>query len=230
MTRQSKHSSIGLALILLGALALLGNLGLFGGLGGLVGALLLAGAGAFLLRYQQREPRQLWAFIVSFAFFGLALAAISGPLGGSYFLLMFAAGFALVFRRDARQWWALIPAGVLATLALVSGLETLLRPFDAGPVFFLGLAATFGLVYRQGQRWAVYPAIAALVLALLSTSFTGSWLLPLVLLGLGFYLLSRGSPAGQETAPRQAAEHTTPLEPPRSTELTPGEDGPQTKA
>lgn len=51
---------------------------------------------------------------------------------------------------------ALIPAGVLFTLAGVAGADVLVPGVDSGSLFFLGLAATFGYVYRlpNGQRWA----------------------------------------------------------------------------
>ena len=49
---------------------------------------------------------------------------------------------------------ALIPAGVLFTLVGVAGADVLVPGFDSGPLFFLGLAATFGYIYHlpNGQR------------------------------------------------------------------------------
>ncbi len=200
-------SSIGVLLVLAGALALLATLGLFNGVGSLFSALLFAALGAYLVRLGRSNPRQLWAFIAGFGLFGLALAAISGALAGSYFLLMLGAGFALLYRQDERRWWAMIPAGALFTLAAVAGLEALLPRIDGGPLFFLGLAATFGLVYRNAQPWAVYPAIGMAVLAVLSASFTSSWLLPIALLGGGLYLLSRKKrhpePEASEASPSE---------------------------
>ncbi|MEJ2667010.1 MAG: hypothetical protein P8Z81_07925, partial [Deinococcales bacterium] len=57
-----------------------------------------------------------------------------------------------------------------------------------------GLAATFLVLYRlpeEPKRWAIYPAVASLVLAVLGLSFGGSWVLPLALVGVGVYLLYR---------------------------------------
>ena len=204
----SSGRTIGILLVALGALALLGNFGFFGGRS-LFGALLFAGLGAYLLRLSRQQSGRLWAFIGAFGLFGLALAAISGPLSGSYFLAMLGAGFALAYRQDGARWWAIIPAGVLFTLAAVAGLESIFPRASGGPVFFLGLAATFGLVYLRHRRWAVYPAIALAVLALLSASFVSSWLFPLALLGGGLYLLSRqpryGAPATTSAPEPEAA-------------------------
>ncbi len=105
--------------------------------------------------------------------------------------------FVLVFILNRREWWALIPGGVLLTLAVVSLLEdggTL-----SGVVFFAGLALTFGLVYilpKPGGKltWALYPAgILALigVLVALGASNLTDFVLPLVLLLVGGYFIYR---------------------------------------
>lgn len=197
---------IGMALVILGALALLSNLGLFGGSGGLFGALLFAAGGAFLVRVYDRKASRIWALVGGFALFGLAAASIGGALAGLYFLGLLGGGFLLAYRNDRRQWWAIIPGGVLMSVALVAGLEELAPRFDEGPILFLGLAATFGALYRLpegGKRWAIYPAIAAVVIAILAIGFGGSWFLPLLLVGGGAYLLTRHS-SPVTTAPVQA--------------------------
>ena len=66
-----------------------------------------------------------------------------------------------------------------------------------GGIFFLGIAATFGLLYllpEMRKRWAVYPALGALILAFLSSSVTGGWIMPAVFIAGGIYLLkNKGS-------------------------------------
>ena len=191
INRERQAVLIGVGLIILGGMALLSNLGLFHGMSGLIGALLFAAGGAYLYRLYSRNPKQFWPLLVSFILFGLGAAALAnGPLSGSYFLGLTGAGFALVYRNHPRHWWAVIPAGVLLTLALVAGIDMVSR-FDPGPVLFLGFAATFGYLYRIGRRWAIYPALVAAVIAVMSLSFTGGWLLPVILIGVGAYLLSR---------------------------------------
>lgn len=124
------------------------------------------------------------------------LRALSGPLALGIPGLI----FALVYNGNRDQWWAIIPAGVLLTLAGVALVGGLLPRFDTGWLFFLGLAVTFGLVWREtggAQRWA---RVAALVfLALTGLVLLGSLIrfaLPLALLGIGIYLLVGRNQAG----------------------------------
>ncbi|MCA9836347.1 MAG: hypothetical protein KC422_05510 [Trueperaceae bacterium] len=191
--------NIGIVLIALGALVFLGNFGLFNGMPGIIGALFLAAGGILFGRVYLANQRHIWALLVGFGFFGAAAAAITGALAGAYFLAVLASGFAITYLQNKRHWWAIIPAGVLATLAFIVSIEVRL-PFLkelVGGIFFLGIAATFGLLYllpEMRKRWAVYPALGALILAFLSSSVTGGWIMPAVLIAGGIYLLkNKGS-------------------------------------
>ena len=101
--------------------------------------------------------------------------------------------FASVYAGNRTLWWAIIPAGVLLTLAGVSLVEVLLPWVSTGWLFFLGLAVTFGLVWRESggvRRWA--QVVALVFLALTFLSLLGSLIrfaLPLALVGIGLYLL-----------------------------------------
>ena len=197
--------TMGKILLAVGSVSLLANAGLLGDDSALLGALLLGAGGSLFIGYYAKRQKHLWALIIGFALFGLAGAALSGPLGGSLFLGTLAAGFATTYRRHPQNWWAIIPGGVLFTLALVAGVDEFLPAVDEGPLFFTGIAATFGYLYtlEQGaKRWAIYPALATLALAILSSSFTGGWLLPLALIGGGVYIFRRKSEA--EATPARA--------------------------
>lgn len=198
MTPRPNNSLWPLLLVALGLLFLAQNLGWLGGMVGWVWALVfIAVGGAFLyLFYQRRE--HWWTLIPGFALWGLAAAVLGGTLGGALFLALIGVGFVGVYLVQHEHWWALIPGGVLLTLGLVAYLGTATPGYDTGWVFFLGIAATFFALYAlpeaaSRQRWAIYPALAALaVMALtLVSSTVGSYLVPIVLIALGVYLFWR---------------------------------------
>lgn len=196
-------------LIGVGVLNLLVRAGWMIGVGGwLWGLLFLAGGGAFLWLYA-RDRQQWWAVFPGFGLVGLAAAVLMGNAGGVLFLALLGLAFALVYSADRRRWWAIVPAGALATLALVAWLEAWRPGYEAGWVFFLGLAATFAALLlqpaEQRQRWAVYPALALALLALLTvfTSQAGPTVIALILIVLGAFLVLRERPLGRARAPRQ---------------------------
>ena len=198
---------LGLLLIVIGLLSLFSNLGL--GFDNITGTLILSVIGYALLRFYNKKQTAgtLWMFYGAFVMFGAAAAALTNgnSFAGMYFLGFFATGFILSYLRNRSYWWALIPGGILATLAVVAGIEENISFLDSGPVFFIGIASTFAYLYmlpNNNKRWAIYPAIAAAVLAILSSSFTGGWLFPLLLIGGGWYLLKKradGSFAAPQT-------------------------------
>jgi hypothetical protein len=191
-----QNNLVGLILIAIGAMALLGNIGILGDMPTTIFALGMGAAGVYLIRAFFKNHKQIWTSIVGFTFLGLALASITGAMSGFYFLGMIGLGFAMIYRLEHKQWWAVIPGGVLLTLALMAGSEVIFPRWDAGPLFFLGLAATFGYLYVNARKkWAVYPALALLVVALLGVTFTGGWILPILLIGAGLYALNRKSQA-----------------------------------
>jgi hypothetical protein len=66
-------------------------------------------------------------------------------LGGPIVLAGISLGFWLVYLRVPSNWWAIIPAGVMLTLASITLLTTENGMETAG-VFFIGLGLTFALV------------------------------------------------------------------------------------
>ncbi len=186
-------SSTGLLLIGLGALLLLSNLGIIGGFGNIVGLGILGAMGGFLLHQHYTGRGQMWLLIVGFILLGCAAATVTGQYAGAWFLGIAGLGFLQVWREDERQWWAILPAGTFFTLAAVVVAETSARWPNGGTVFFAGLAVTFLAIYmlpRHAQSWAIIPAVASGGLALLIWGSSGSWLLPLILIGAGLYLVN----------------------------------------
>ena len=184
----------GWGLLALGVLFLLQNLGL--NFVGWIWGLVFIALGAGFLWYQQQNPSShWWALIPGFTLLGLGTLIVFEPLfgdnwGGAVFLGAIGLGFLAVYWVQRSYWWAVIPGGTLLTLAVVAGTDG--SNGDGGWLFFLGLTATFAAVYFLGQRWAVFPAAACLVLALLTNdgmqSLLGT-LIPLALVLGGAYLL-----------------------------------------
>lgn len=213
----------GLFLIGAGALFLLQNLRIIrlGGVGDLfVAAFFGLGALAFLTVFLANREHW-WSLIPAGALFGIGgligmdrlLPGVASALGGSFFLGSLSLSFWLIFAAHRKHWWAIIPGGILLTLAAVAGGGNLFAGSFGGVLFFLGLSATFGALYvlpsakdKGHTRWALIPAIfclgmAFVVAASLSTLAGAIWPLGLILLGL--YLLVR--PRRQKT-PTVAAQ------------------------
>jgi hypothetical protein len=197
-----QNNLIGLILIIVGGLALLGNFGLLGGVPALFFSAAIGAAGVYLIRYHLTRPKQFWGSIVGFALLGLAFAAISGRWDGFFFLGLLGGGFATTYVAQRKQWWAVIPAGVLWTLSLVVASNNLFPRWDEGTLFFAGLAATFGYLFAyERQRWAIFPAVALLVVGVLSLSFTGGWVFPALLIAAGVYAMKRQQKETVKTMP-----------------------------
>jgi hypothetical protein len=187
-----QNNLLGLILIVVGGLALLGNFGILGGVPGLFFSFAMGAAGVYLIRYHLSKRNQFWASIVGFALLGLAFAALSGRWDGFYFLGLLGGGFATTYTLQRKNWWAVIPAGVLWTLAGIVALENLFPRWDESTFFFAGLAATFGYLFAyEQQRWAIFPAITLLMVGVLSLSFTGGWVFPALLIAAGVYAMKR---------------------------------------
>ena len=94
-----------------------------------------------------------------------------------------------------------------------------------GLFVLLGLAATFFALTRlrvEPQGWAIFPAGALALLAVVSATTAGGWLFPLVFIAAGVYLLWRsgalagvaGPAAPKGDAPTAPTPHVAPPAPP----------------
>ncbi|MBL7198771.1 MAG: hypothetical protein ISS56_01340 [Anaerolineae bacterium] len=195
----------GILLIVGGILLLFQSFGMFRFLVGLLWSLLLGVAGvAFLITFLSNRE-QWWALIPGFALIGLAATALAdqvipmgdGGWGGALFLGALSVAFWLVYLTDHERWWAVIPGGVLMTIAAVAGLSSFSAGIESGGVLFLGLGLTFGTLAfvptPQGQlRWALIPATVLSVMGLLlafAPILRHLW--PIVLILIGLYVILR---------------------------------------
>jgi len=193
-------------LILVGLLLLLENFTSLR-IGSLFIAILFGFVGlAFLSTYLQNRS-SWWMLLpgVILLALGVMIAlddlapALSGAVTGAFFLGSISLAFWLVYLTNRSQWWAVIPAGVLLTLAFIAGLEGLFREADLGGLFFVGIGLTFallGLLPNQGinLRWAFIPAgILILFGLLISTASAGliNYVWPVLFILAGLFLLLR---------------------------------------
>jgi hypothetical protein len=207
----------GILLVLAGLFLLLQNLGLLAfNLGALLVPFFFGAGGLIFLAVSASNRDHWWSLIPGFVLLSIggliALDQVAPRLastwGGSFFLGGISLAFWLIFLTQREHWWALIPAGVLTTLAAVAGLAQLTTGTATGSLFFLGMAATFALVYLfpgpQGrQGWALLVAGVMLVLGtftLLANAAVLQYVWPLALILLGAYLLLRSGREGKEAA------------------------------
>ena len=197
----------GSLLILGGILFLLDNLGYIK-IGELVWALILAVVGLVFVSVFLGDRQHWWALIPGIILLALAatvavdyLFAGRADLGGMIVLGGISLAFWVVYFVNREHWWAIIPAGVLATLAIVSGLDSVLAGvIDTGGIFFLGLGATFALVAvlptPHGQmRWAFIPAVVLVIIGLFVIGAARdllNYIWPVALILVGAVILFRG--------------------------------------
>ncbi len=196
----------GALLILGGVLFLLQNL--FGfQYGDLFWALVLGLVGLFFLTIFFSNRANWWALIPGFTLLGVGLSvslnliapSLSSTLSGPIVLGSIGASFLVIYLLNREYWWAIIPCGVLLTLAIVISLENLLTEMGFVSIFFLGLAATFALVAlvptAEGKmQWAWIPAIVLALMGVIFGAFSGAfmaYLLPIALIVGGGILIFR---------------------------------------
>jgi hypothetical protein len=176
----------GVVLILGGIVLLLQTLGYFE-FGGLFWGGLFVLGGLFFLSAYLNNRGNWWAFIPGFTLLGIGALIVLGELspwltgviGGSIVLGAISLAFLAVYLADRRNWWAIIPFGVMLTLTLVVSLAEPLGGMATPALFFLGMGLTFALVAvlpnTAGQmRWAWIPAGILFVMGLLFSFAAGN--------------------------------------------------------
>jgi hypothetical protein len=161
-------------------------------------AAFLVGGGIFLYVYFM-DRAQWWALIPGVILVGLSGTIFLGiffpdsNLGGALFLGSASLGFWIIYLTNREFWWAIIPGGVLLTLAAISGLDDYISGDAGGGIFFIGLSLTFLLLAllakpRQNFWWAYIPAGVLFVFGVFITGplqsvFNYIWPVALILIG-----------------------------------------------
>jgi len=165
---------------------------------------LFAIALVFFFVYINNRARQ-WALLVTYIMFVLSIAPAMASFGGdtaayygSIILFAVAVAFFVVYFRSENNWWAIIPAGVMTTLAVLAGaaIAGWINDETSGAYSFAflmgGLAATFAIVWLKSTKpWAKTVTIVLAIMAVASLFFVSYYEIywPVVLILGGAYLL-----------------------------------------
>ncbi len=205
MKRIDWRALVGILLVVVGVLLLLQTFGVLRVVVDVVWTVVFLGAGAGFLVVYLGEARHWWAVIPGMALLGigaligLSIVGLDEIIGGAIFLGALSLAFWLVYLRGRQNWWAIIPGGVLLTLAAVAAIDEVVPRFETGGLFFLGLAFTFALLYLlptgEGRMtWPLIPAAVLFIIGLiivLATSSVLQFVVPAAVVAVGVYLVVR---------------------------------------
>lgn len=207
MKRLPVQVALGALVLASGVLLLLESFGVI--ITPILWALVLVGAGVAFGFVFFAERRSWWPAIPSAALIGAAIVTLMDldPRGlGQWtevpMLGVLSLGFWAIYLRDRRHWWALIPAGILLTLSIVTALAGTVSSAGTGVAFLLGAALTFVLVAvlpgGASQRWWAWIPAGVLALAAVAVlASAAEWfalvnvLWPIAVIAAGAFLIGR---------------------------------------
>jgi len=203
MDRWHTRAVFGPLLILAGIVFLLESLGVVT-FGAWLASLAFAAGGLAFLCVFLTNRENWWATIPAMALLGIAatigvaeaLPEADGAWAGAVFFVVLSLAFGIIYLQKRENWWAIIPAGVMLSLAGVVILSIVASGEVAAGSLFLGLGGTFALLSilptPEGRlRWALIPAAVLLVFGVLFiAAFTPllGYVWPLALIAAGLYL------------------------------------------
>ncbi len=209
MRRSSANIFWGLLLVVIGVIFLLQTMNVVDLTGSAwIWTLLFAAAGlSFVYVFLTNRSTNWWAIIPGLALLGLAaLIGMSEYLSGAaqdwaaaVFMAALALSFLVIYLVNREFWWAIIPFGVLLTVALTVGLSSQLGDAGTTGIMFLGMALTFGLlsllpVAGGRMKWPLIPAAVLVVIGILAVGLSSStlnYIGPAALILAGIYLVFR---------------------------------------
>lgn len=198
----------GFLLILGGVVFLLENMNVIA-LSDLFWAFVFGLVGVSFVLYYQSNRVNWWALLPGVIFLSIAASSVlqfffpglPEDITGAVFLGGIGLAFFLVTITQPGNWWAIIPGGVMLTLAAISLIEPTFesRGLETGGLLFLGIGFTFLLLFIlpdkvQRQPWAIFPAAFMLLFGLLILGQAANlinYIWPATLIILGAWLLLR---------------------------------------
>ncbi len=151
----------------------------------------------FMGLYISMHRSQFWPLIPGIISLGLALLIISeqigirSQIGAGIFMLFIGLSFLAIVLLHREHWWAVIPAGMVASISLVIFFGDVIGT----GLMFLGMGATFLALYfvlltRPEKHW--WPLIPGGILAFMGLLFLffgpvefGKYILPVALIIVG---------------------------------------------
>jgi hypothetical protein len=157
-----------------------------------------------------RDADNWWAAIPAGALIGLGalIAFVEGTTapdewGAAILLASSGLGFLAAYLQAREHWWALIPAGVLVSVAIIVASVPIVDTGEDIAVVVLGIMAAMlvasALVPIRGRRmwWPLVPAaVLAVVAGFLARDATEvlepfNWVMPVALLVIGLFVMLR---------------------------------------
>lgn len=211
MQKNGTRIWLGIGLIVVGLLILMDEFRWIYFRDELIIAVVFALIGVALLTSYSRD-KMVWKLIVGLIglFVGSVIflestRIVSDDYTGMLVLWLLAAAFLVVYLRNRKHWWAVIPGGILLTIGATVGLEeTFWRlRYYTDSFFFLGIALTFGYLFfiRNSENklgWAIWPAGAGALIG--AMTLLDEWfyyidfedyIAPAALILIGLYLIGR---------------------------------------
>jgi hypothetical protein len=214
MQKKSNQFLFGILLVFAGIIFLIQQLFRLP-IAGLFVSMFFAAGGIVFLYVVLKNTARWWAFIPGFTLLGLAALIAGSDLfnsfvglyGGSMFLGSIALAFIAILIVKPSNWWAVIPAGVLSTLALIAGLHGV-PGLVSGGLFFSGIGATFAVVgllpVGRNEKWPWIPASICFVLGTMLMLGSGAlarsifgWIWALLFVAIGVFLVVRSFVKGK---------------------------------
>jgi hypothetical protein len=157
---------------------------------------------SFFVVYLNNRTRT-WALLVAYILAVLGIAPLMSIGGrdaayyGPIFLFAVALPFFIVYFRSPENWWAIIPAGSIAVIAIIAALAISgwIRNANEGgyanALLMGGLAVTFAVIWlRHRKAWAkvVSTVLAAVAIASVFFAFASEIFWPVAIILVGIYL------------------------------------------
>lgn len=164
-------------------------------------------AGIIFLSVFVSDTSNWWAVIPGLTMIGLAvlvgdvLPKSMQNLGAAIFMALLAVSFLIILLVRKANWWAIIPGGVILSVAVMIGFSNIVSGTALVSILFLGMAITFVAVYLLPNsigkmKWALYPAVAFALLGLLFLITAGSaftLVAAAALIVVGVYIIVRSA-------------------------------------